>query len=582
MEFLKSFKDGYDEDDEPKYQRILRTICEREQDVLEIDLDDLARAGLEELAERAQGNAPRYMKLFEKAADKILEDIEPMGNPKEDVLDVLQRAREEQMKQALQAADEDDVAGEGVDGAASRLLEKLPPALVRRYQVRLEPLTGASAKPMPLRKVHAQHIGKLVRVSGIVTRVSDVKPLVEVAAYICWQCGVEIFSEVGGKQSFTPITTCPSEYCQRNRLHGKLQMQTRGSKFVSYQEVKLQELPDQVPVGNIPRSLTVTCRGINTRQAQPGEMVTVVGVFLPKRYTGFRGMRAGLIADTYLEASSILKHKESYADVRSDDAMNQKIDEAAEDPEILSKLSRSIAPEIFGHEDVKKALLLMLIGGAPRDLPDGMRIRGDINICLMGDPGLAKSQLLKYVSNISPRGVYTTGKGSSGVGLTAAVVRDEVTGDMALEGGALVLADKGICCIDEFDKMDDHDRSAIHEVMEQQTVSIAKAGITTTLNARCAVLAAANPLYGRYNRRRTMAENINLPNSLLSRFDCTFLILDLQDIDGDTALAKHITYVHKHSKNPELGFEPYDPEFLKHYIAAARQVEPHVPAELSP
>ena len=148
MEFLKSFKDGYDEDDEPKYQRILRTICEREQDVLEIDLDDLARAGLEELAERAQGNAPRYMKLFEKAADKILEDIEPMGNPKEDVLDVLQRAREEQMKQALQAADEDDVAGEGVDGAASRLLEKLPPALVRRYQVRLEPLTGASAKPM--------------------------------------------------------------------------------------------------------------------------------------------------------------------------------------------------------------------------------------------------------------------------------------------------------------------------------------------------------------------------------------------------------------------------------------------------
>ena len=513
---------------------------------------------------------------------------------------------------------------------------EFPPQLMRRYELRILPLgrrgtlfpfdqqyissKQQQAQSIPtgvsLRTIRSRSMGRLVTVTGMIVRASDVKPQCTVATYSCDACGVEVYQVTEKQREFLPVRHCPN--CATRNGGNKretLVLQTRGSKFVKFQELKLQELPNQVPMGHVPRSMSVYCRGELTRLAQPGDTVTIDGVFLPQRLggeSGFKAMKAGLISTTYLEAQNVVIHKKSYDESLVDSLSERESQQLERDilaiatgDDPIGKLSSSIAPEIFGHEDIKRSLLLQLVGGCTRALPDGMKIRGDINICLMGDPGVAKSQLLKHVASIAPRGVYTTGKGSSGVGLTAAVTKDLATGEMALEGGALVLADRGICCIDEFDKMDDSDRTAIHEVMEQQTVSIAKAGIVATLNARSAVLAAANPLYGRYNRHKSLSENVNLPNSLLSRFDLLFLVLDTADVDRDMALARHVTFVHQNAglsrkdSGGENGGESDDdsnepetdvtgnadivpPKILREYIARARRHQPVMPPEVAP
>merc|ERR1712096_270969 len=340
------------------------------------------------------------------------------------------------------------------------------------------------------------------------------------------------------------------------------------------------EHSDAVPVGHIPRSITVYARGDQTRLCAPGDHVAINGIYLPIKKEGFKAMTSGLLSETYLEAHRIARMTKAEDDEVGEEEITQEELKQLAANDFYNKLSSSIAPEIFGHEDVKKALLLLLVGGVDKN-PAGMKIRGNINICLMGDPGVAKSQLLSYIDRLAPRSQYTTGRGSSGVGLTAAVMKDSMTGEMILEGGALVLADQGVCCIDEFDKMMDGDRTAIHEVMEQQTISIAKAGIMTSLNARVSILAAANPAYGRYNIKRSIEDNVQLPAALLSRFDLLWLMADKPSHDNDRKLAEHITYVHMHLEHPPLKFKPIDMAAMRKHIALCQQKEPVVPKELT-
>uniref|UniRef100_A0A8C8RPB2 DNA replication licensing factor MCM7 n=1 Tax=Pelusios castaneus TaxID=367368 RepID=A0A8C8RPB2_9SAUR len=563
--FLQEFyRDGKLGKKEFPYRDQLVSLAHREQVALYIDLDDLGEED-PELVDAVCENAKRYGRLFADAVHELLPQYKEHEVVQKDVLDVY---IEHRLMLEQRGRDTGETRGSQ---------NQYPPELLRRFELYFKAPSGSKARV--IRDVKADCIGKLVTVRGIVTRVTEVKPMMVVATYSCDQCGAETYQPIQAP-TFMPLIMCPSQECQTNRSGGRLYLQSRGSKFIKFQELKMQEHSDQVPVGHLPRSISVAVHGENTRLAQPGDHVSITGVFLPLLRTGFRQIAQGLLSETYLEAHRIIKMNKSEEDEQGSGELTEEELRQITEEDFYDKLAASIAPEIYGHEDVKKALLLLLVGGVDRN-PRGMKIRGNINICLMGDPGVAKSQLLSYIDRLAPRSQYTTGRGSSGVGLTAAVLRDPVTGELALEGGALVLADQGVCCIDEFDKMLESDRTAIHEVMEQQTISIAKAGVLATLNARCAILAAANPAYGRYNPKRSLEQNIQLPAALLSRFDLLWLIQDRPDRDNDLRLAQHITYVHQHSRQPPCGFQQLDMKLMRRYITMCKSKQPAVPEALS-
>jgi replicative DNA helicase Mcm len=416
-----------------------------------------------------------------------------------------------------------------------------------------------------LRKIGSEHIKKIQLVDGIIVRTSQVKPTIVSAVFRCRKCLEVVVQDQEGELIRGPGTHCP--FCKQSTSFELIQEQ---SKFKNTQEARIQERPEDLPPGQLPRYLDVRLEDDIVDSARPGDRVSVTSIVRAEKQTvGERGRLRTF--NIYLDANFVdVVGKETEAvEITAED--EKQILAAAEDPWIHRKLIMSLAPSIYGYEDVKEGILYLLFGGTAKQLPDGINIRGDENVLLIGDPGTAKSQLLQYVSRIAPRGLYTSGRGTTAAGLTAAVLREK-TGGMILEAGALVLADKGVACIDELDKMRPDDRVAIHEALEQQTVSVAKGGIVATLNARAAVLAAANPALGRYEPHRNVGENINLPVTILSRFDLIFIIKDQPEPDYDARMSEHILTLHKSKVSPETA--PFPPEFLKKYISFAKRIIP--------
>ena len=436
-----------------------------------------------------------------------------------------------------------------------------------------------------VRDIRAEQINTLVAIEGIIRKTTEVRPRIVSAVFRCRTCGKLTDPVAQGYGRFDEPDFCPN--CERKT---RLDLVMNRCRFVDTQKIRVQESPEGLRGGEQPQTLDVDVTDDLTGLVAPGDRVVVNGILRSVQRINY-GQKSTLF-DIYLECNSIEIAEKEFEEIAITEEDEAEIKALARDPMIYKKIIRSIAPTIYGTDDVKEAIALQLFGGIPKEMPDGSRLRGDIHVLLVGDPGIAKSQILRYVVKLSPRGIYTSGKSSTSAGLTATAVKDEFgDGRWTLEAGALVLADMGIAAVDEMDKMAKEDRSALHEAMEQQSISVAKAGITATLKSRCALLGAANPKLGRFDQFVPIAEQINMPPSLLSRFDLIFVMTDQPEAERDEAIASHIIKTHRvgelikqHKYSPLPGVdEEYiqralapvtpdiEPSLLRKYIAYAKR-----------
>jgi len=438
-----------------------------------------------------------------------------------------------------------------------------------------------------LRSLRQLHLNQLIRTSGVVSGSSGVLPQLSMIKYDCVKCGYIVGPFYQSQNEETKPGTCPE--CQSL---GPFEINQEQTLYKNYQRITLQESPGKVSAGRLPRSKDAILMGDLCDTCKPGDEIELTGVYSNSYDSSLNTKNGFPIFATVIIANHIVKNDEKGETERMTDDDIKAITQLSKDERIGERIIASIAPSVFGHDDIKRALALSLFGGVSKNPQEKHKVRGDINVLLCGDPGTAKSQFLKYVQKIAPRAVFSTGQGASAVGLTAYVSRSQLTKEWTLEAGALVLADKGVCLIDEFDKMNDQDRTSIHEAMEQQTISISKAGIVTSLQARCAVMAAANPIGGRYDPSMTFSENVDLTEPILSRFDILCVVRDTVDPVADEHLARFVVASHMTShpradqsdfdnmkKTEETlsatsnlaGVEKIPQELLRKYILYARE-----------
>lgn len=427
-------------------------------------------------------------------------------------------------------------------------------------RVRLLNLSNSQA--ILIRNIRAKNLNSMISVEGIVRQASEVRPRVTNARFECPACGT-ILSVLQIDEKFREPSRCS---CGRRGGFKEL-----SKEMVDAQRLIIEESPDSLSGGEQPKRMTVFLKEdmVEPRmenKTTPGSKVRVIGIL---KEVPLPAKTGGILTrfDLMIEANNIMPMEESFDDINVTEEDEAEIKELAADPHVIDKIVKSIAPSVWGYPEIKEALALQLFGGVQKRRSDGTQTRGDLHVLLVGDPGVAKSVMLKFISGIAPKGRYVSGKSASGAGLTATVVKDEFLRGWALEAGAMVLSNKGLVCIDELEKMDENDRSTMHEAMEQQTVTISKANVQATLRAQTSVLAAANPKYGRFDPHEMIAKQVNLAPSLLNRFDVLFILRDLPDRIRDESIAAHVLHQHKQ----DFAKEVVSQELLRKYIAYAKQ-----------